>query len=145
MKFFKLSIICILFISGCATQNSDAALDQSLAKKVERATLAFDEVRFDRAESLFLAIVKDHPGYIEAWLKLGSIYTKQMKFKAAIRCFEEAIKLDQDDGRAWYNLALVRLAQATDTLEMAVQVVPADSKYQPHFVRLHNRLIIKKK
>lgn len=143
MKFLSMSFVCLLFISGCAAQKTVPDSDQSLVKKVERATLAFDEVRLDRAESLFLAIVKDHPGYMEAWLKLGSIYTKQMKFKAAIRCFEEAIKIDQDDGRAWYNLALVRLAQAKDTLEMAVQIVPEDSKYQAHFVRLHNRLIIR--
>jgi len=145
MKWLSIGIICVLFISGCSSKQAVPIIEDSLVKRVEKANLAYDEVRFDRAEALFLAIVHANPNYIDAWLKLGSIYTKRMKFKSAIRCFEEAIKIEQEDGRAWYNLALVRLAQATDTLESATQIVPYDSKYQSHFMRLHKRLMIKKK
>jgi len=144
MKFVNVGVVCALILSGCTSQKAISNIDNSLVKRVEKANLAYDEVRLDRAEALFLAIVQENPTYIDAWLRLGSIYTKRMKFKAAIRCFEEALKIDQEDGRAWYNLALVRLAQATDTLETATQIVPLDSKYQPHFMRLHKRLMIKK-
>tara|TARA_B110000467_G_C18199418_1_gene410895 strand:+ start:413 stop:850 length:438 start_codon:yes stop_codon:yes gene_type:complete len=144
MKFFNMGFVFILLVSGCTSQQTVPNIEDSLVKRVERANLAYDEVRLDRAEALFLEIVQDNPTYVDAWLKLGSIYTKRMKFKGAIRCFEEAIKIDQEDGRAWYNLALVRLAQATDALETATRIVPHDSKYQPHFMRLHKKLMIKK-
>lgn len=137
--------VCMLAMLtvGCSSNNRVPVAKYTLAQEIERANAAYDEARLDKAESLFLQIVKSNPGYIEPWLKLGNIYVRQTRLKAAIRCFEEAIKIDQEDGRAWYNLALVRIGQATKTLETAEQVVPIDSKYQAYFMRLHKKLINK--
>lgn len=145
MKSYALFFLSVFIFSGCSSQNTNIpSVKLTLAQEVERANMAYDEARLDRAESLFQKIVRNNPGYIEAWLKLGNIYVRQLKLKAAIRCYEEAIKIDQTDGRAWYNLALVRLNQATHTLETAERIVPLDSPYQTYFMSLHKKLLNKK-
>jgi tetratricopeptide (TPR) repeat protein len=144
MKNRLTSFFIVLFLFSCSSNDGVPNAELTLAEQIEKANIEFDEARLDRAEAMFLKIVKKNPGYIEAWLKLGNIYVRQTRLKAAIRCFEEAIKIDQKDGRAWYNLALVRVAQATQTLETAEQIVPLDSQYQSYFLRLHHKLLNKK-
>lgn len=143
MKIIWLVYLLVLLSVGCASSNKIPVAKFTLAQEIERANAAYDEARLDKAETLFLQIVKSSPGYLEAWLKLGNIYVRQTRLKAAIRCFEEAIKIDQEDGRAWYNLALVRIGQATKTLETAEQIVPLNSEYQAYFMRLHTKLLNK--
>jgi len=145
----RLKLMCVIgtfVLSGCVSSHVSKMPEfkMKLADKVEKANAAYEEARLDIAESLFLQITTQNPTYVEAWLKLGNIYVRQARLKAAIRCFEEAIKRDQEDGRAWYNLALVRVRQATKTLETAEQLVPLDSVYQTAFMRLHKKLLSKK-
>jgi len=146
MKNLVLITITFMLIgcsSGAKRLEKMPQLELTLEQKLEKANAAYDEARLDRAESLYLQIVKDKPGLREPWLKLGNIYVRQTRMKAAIRCFEEAIKLDKEDGRAWYNLALAKVKQATIILETAEQIIPKESVYQTYVTSLHQRLIEK--
>lgn len=149
MKLFVLVFLGLFILTGCSSSSkkldSMPRLDLTLDQKLAKANEAYEEARLDRAEALFLQITKEKPGLKEAWLKLGNIYVRQTRMKAAIRCFEEAIKIDKDDGRAWYNLALAKIRQATLILETAEQVIPQDSQYQIYIKELHQRLIKKVK
>jgi len=148
MKNYYL-LITIIFLVGCSSSSKRLEripkLNLTLEQKLERANLAYEEARLDHAESLYLQITKDKPKLREPWLKLGNIYMRQTRMKAAIRCFEEAIRLDKEDGRAWYNLALAKVKQATMILETAEQVIPKNSVYQTYISSLHQRLIEKVK
>jgi len=145
----KLTLLFVTLLVGCSSgsKRTDGipTLDLTLEQKVQKANDAYDEARLERAEELFLKITKEKPKLQEAWLKLGNIYVRQTRMKAAIRCFEEAIKLDNEDGRAWYNLALAKVKQATLILETAEQIIPQDSQYQHYIKGLHQRLIQKTK
>ncbi|MCO7223834.1 tetratricopeptide repeat protein [Pleionea sp. CnH1-48] len=141
MKFIGiLVLVCIL--AGCAGKPTTKGYveGESLIDKIKEANHAYEEARLDKAETLFLGITKEKPGYLNGWLKLGNIYVRQGRYKAAVRCFNEAIKLDKEDGRAWYNLALTRVKQAVDVLETAEKVVPVESEHQVYFLDLHTRL-----
>lgn len=129
---------------GCASStknNTNQLQGEGLSQKLDRANDAYAEARLDRAESLFLEIIKDNPGLVDAWLKLGNIYTRQNRLKAATRCFEKAIALNVEDGRAWYNLALVKIKEAELILESAERAVPPNSEYQQYIQNLYIRLI----
>ncbi|PIP80224.1 MAG: hypothetical protein COW84_06430 [Gammaproteobacteria bacterium CG22_combo_CG10-13_8_21_14_all_40_8] len=143
-------IIGSLLLMSCASnanrysennQRSILEPQLTLEQQLLHANQAYEEARLEQAESLFQQIVTQHPGLKDAWFKLGNVYLRQARFKAAIRCFEETIKLDKNDGRAWYNLALTRVKQGVQVLEAAEQVVPQDSEYQSDLINLHKRLL----
>ncbi|WMS87255.1 tetratricopeptide repeat protein [Pleionea litopenaei] len=137
-------VIAVVLVSGCASSNkvNVAATGDSapLSKRLAEADRVYEEARLPKAETLYLGIVRDHPKSTNAWLRLGNIYMRQGRVKGAIRCFEEVLKLDPKDGRAWYNLSLARVRQAIDTLEQGEKVVPIDSAHHIYLVELHSRL-----
>jgi|GEM_PF-6190511 len=135
-------VVVLVLISACASspkQMTDLG-KLTTVEKMKLANIAYDEANLSKAETLFYQITEEHPSLIEAWLKLGNVYVRQGRYTAAVRCFNEVLKLDNEDGRAWYNLALTRVKQAIEVLETAERVVPIESEHQLYFLELHNRL-----
>ncbi|WP_065188331.1 tetratricopeptide repeat protein [Shewanella woodyi] len=131
----------VLFISalitGCATTTDT---QYTLTDKLNLANQAYHEARLSDAETLYLAISISNPDYKESWFKLGNIYARQGRLIAAIESFERVLSLDQQDGRAWYNLAIVKLNQSRKVLQQAEQRLPTNSAQLPQIKTLKLRL-----
>lgn len=131
--------VCLL-LAGCVAAGNPK-VDYSLDEQLSRADQAYREARLEDAEPIYRQISLSHPELKDVWFRLGNIYTRQIQLDAAVRAYERVIQLDPNDGRAWYNLSLVRVKQATGTLESASQALPADSPFRPRIQALHDSLL----
>ncbi len=145
-----MKIIYLLFltisISACVINPVEqAALDreskQSLRNKLERADLALREARLTDAEVLYRDVSISNPDIPEVWLRLGNIYVRQGQHDAAVRVYKEGLRYDQEDARLWYNLSVVQIKQAVETLENANNVLAQDNPYRTRIQDLHQKLL----
>jgi len=134
---FVTILLFTALITGCATQKNTT---NTLSDRLTEANQAYHEARLSDAETLYLSISTSNPNYKESWLKLGNIYARQGRLVAAIQSYEKVLTLDQQDGRAWYNLAIVKLNQSREVLKKAEKTLPSDSKQLRHIETLRLRL-----
>ncbi|MEM5504128.1 tetratricopeptide repeat protein [Shewanella frigidimarina] len=120
-------ILVVFLISGCA--NSKNVDSSTLVDMLTTANEAYHDARLNDAETQYLNITKNYPDYKEAWFKLGNIYARQGRLKASIRQYERVIQLDSEDGRAWYNLAIVKVNESKKILTEAGRVLPENSEF----------------
>ncbi|MGZ9899905.1 tetratricopeptide repeat protein [Shewanella gaetbuli] len=118
----------IILLLGCANSPSNKS-NTNLINMLSHANEAYQEARLNDAETQYLAIKQSYPQYKEAWFKLGNIYARQGRLKAAIKQYETVIQLDAEDGRAWYNLAIVKVNEAKKVLTEAEQILLEDSEF----------------
>jgi tetratricopeptide (TPR) repeat protein len=76
-------------------------------KEYERGVDAERKGNHDEAIAHYLGALKIAPDYYPAHNNLGSIYLGKADFKAAEEQFQEAVRLDQNDAQAYFNLGNV--------------------------------------
>lgn len=141
MKQALIMILC-LALGACAVapRSADTA-DTDLRTKLRQADRALREARLLDAEILYRGLAKNHPTLPDVWLRLGNIYVRQSQNAAAVRVYKKGLRYRRQDGRLWYNLAIVQLKQSVETLEAASLMLPPDSTYIPRIRMLHNALL----
>lgn len=132
-------IISVLTLASCSSAPEQRE-EQSFYQLVALATMAYNEARLDSAETLYLKALQRNPDYAEANFKLGNIYSRQGRLDAAVIKYQQALAVDSADGRAWHNLALVRVKQAIATLEMSEQYIGRESEYFQYLLQLQLQL-----
>jgi len=111
MNLFKvIFIISILLTSGCSNRKFE------LWDTYQRANESYKLGMLSDAEAMYIEITEKNPKLFEVWLKLGNIYVRTNQLDAAIRVYENAVRLNPKDVRAWHNLALTRVKQSTKIL-----------------------------
>lgn len=131
-------------LSGCALTSSaspNPSHDGDLRRHLERADRAYREARLIDAEVLYRELSRTNPAVPDVWLRLGSIYVRQGQLEAADRAYRDGMRVHPQDGRLWFNLALVQLRQSAQTLEVSSEVLPADSPYREPITRLHRAVL----
>ncbi|MCH1926571.1 tetratricopeptide repeat protein [Shewanella sp. C32] len=126
MKTITLISLCILLTACASTQNKQQT-NISFTEQLKVAEEAYTEARLTDAETQYLQLTLTNPEYKEAWFKLGNIYARQGRYEASIRCYEKVLALDNQDGKAWFNLAVVKLNQSRQTLQQAEQTLAPDT------------------
>ncbi|MCT7946508.1 tetratricopeptide repeat protein [Shewanella sp. PP-He15 brown] len=126
MKLIVLISLCIL-LTACAAAPNKPQTDVSFTDRLKVAEQAYTEARFTDAETLYLQLTQTNPEYKESWFKLGNIYARQGRYEASIRCYEKVLALDSQDGKAWFNLAVVKLNQSRQILQQAEQILAPDT------------------
>lgn len=142
-KIFAACVIAVA-ICGCAASTGGqpvAIREGDLRARLDRADAAFREARLLDAEVLYRELSYTNPTLPEIWLRLGSIYVRQGQLEAAGRAYRDGMRIHAEDGRLWFNLALVQLRQATETLEVSSEILPEDSPYRESIGRLHRALL----
>jgi len=117
VSFVALCMSLALFAGISASRAADA--DQR-NREFQKAEALYLSGRLQESSTAFAELTRKYPGDARVWLKYGNTLTKQMSFDEAAKAFETAIRLDATQGAAALNLALVRLAQAQASLEVAV-------------------------
>jgi tetratricopeptide (TPR) repeat protein len=142
------AIAASVLLAACASVSSTAAPSTSAS----RATAPADSSRpanpeernrqFQKADALYLSgrlneaaaafadLSRKYPNDARVWLKYGNTLTKQQNYDEAAAAFQKAIALDPAQGGAALNLALVRLAQAQASLDVAVARLAPNSPEQ---------------
>jgi Tfp pilus assembly protein PilF len=107
-------------------------------KEYERGVDAERTGKHDEAMAHYLGALKIAPDYYPAHNNLGSLYLGKADFKAAEEQFQEAVRLDQNDAQAYFNLGNVLMlighyAASETALSSGLQRRP-DSAFG-HFLR----------
>lgn len=125
----KLVYCCLfLILSGCAGQ-----VKQSESKAIDiehRAESYYKQANLELAESEYRKLVKAVPLYAKGWFRLGNIYMRMGQLDAAIVHYEKALQFDSKMSKAWHNLALARVRQATNTLVEGQQQVDKSQTFE---------------
>ncbi|SEH81159.1 Tetratricopeptide repeat-containing protein [Rheinheimera pacifica] len=133
-------LVGVVTLTACSSAPLEQPVEQSFYRLVAQATQAYNEARLNTAETLYLQVLQRNPDYSEANFKLGNIYSRQGRLDAAVIKYEQALAADRSDGRAWHNLALVRVKQAVATLDIAEQEIAPDSPYYQYLLQLQLQL-----
>lgn len=135
-------IVLCLALGACVVAPRPAGpVDTDLRAKLKQADRALREARLLDAEIFYRDLTQNHPTLPDVWLRLGNIYARQSQNAAAVRVYKEGLRYRRQDGRLWYNLAIVQLKQAVETLEAASRVLPVDGAYRPRIRILHRALL----
>lgn len=140
------AMIACLAIGACASAPPSRAVGQAPAAREVRAPSntqpESSEQRnrqFQRAEALYLSgrlkdaaaafqdLTRAYPNDARIWLKYGNTLTKLGSYDDAANAFQTSSTLDPSQGGAAFNLALVRIAQTRDALDVALTRLPPDS------------------
>lgn len=115
--------------SSGASQSADPPLPPQLpsydAELADAIREAADAVRAD-------------PASVEAWMRLGSIYEAHTLHDFAVRCYAEAVALDDTDAKAVYRLAVT--ASHEGDVDRAVAMLTRTIALAPDYVPAHRRL-----
>lgn len=66
---------------------------------------------FDHAEKLYKKILKEHPNYIDCYLRLGCMARNRGQIYEASDWFKEALQINQDHPDAWSLIGNLHLAK----------------------------------
>jgi tetratricopeptide (TPR) repeat protein len=98
---------------------------ERLNRKFQQAEALYLAGHFKEAAAAFEELTRAYPRDAHVWLKYGNTLTKQGSYEGAATAFQTALNLDSAQGGAAINLALVRLMQARESLDLALARVPA--------------------
>ncbi len=111
-------------------------------KVLEQGNQAYSGGRYAEAEKHYLQLLQLQPDYAIAHYNLGLAYMGQQNTEAALKAFEDAIRLTTDENlkaRAWHNIGVIREGQAlvdaaerTNLLQKAADAYKESLRANPH-------------
>ena len=151
MRFAKLPVLAGLFFivalaSGCATspvptgarpaappaateQKTEAAVSPAVQRDFAAALNAIKLGRYKEAESLLLALTRQHPELSGPHANLGIVYQRLGKLPEAVKFLEQAIEINPDRAAYYNQLGVVyrqngQLDKARESYARALEVDP---------------------
>jgi len=116
-------------VRGVTVSVASMLAPKSARKSRERALKAFRKEKFDEAEELLNAAIKDYANYSEAWFDLGRVSQKQGRNQAARDAYAKSIEIDKlfvspYIELAWLSLSELKWQEAADLTERALALDP---------------------
>lgn len=130
MGRIDLSVV-LLCLAGCAgsgagTGQPTGAGEDLLAIR-QTAEASYTEKNYLESEKHYRVLAQRVPVEAENWFRLGNIYARTNRPDAAIAAYREALVRAPNNGKAWFNMAILQLGAAADSLaEMQKVADPAD-------------------
>jgi tetratricopeptide (TPR) repeat protein len=94
--------------SGIETVMTPLSLDPESARLFQQSSDLYDHGEFDKAVILLSAVLMDAPDCVPALIRRGMILTEMDAFERALKDFEAAIRLEPDNGLAYFGRGWVR-------------------------------------
>jgi tetratricopeptide (TPR) repeat protein len=88
-------------------------------RQFQKAEALYLSGRLQQAATAFAELTRTYPDDARIWFKYGNTLTKLTNYDEAAAAYEKAVTLDATQGNAPLNLALVRLFQAQEALDVA--------------------------
>lgn len=106
-------------------------LDKTNIRVLESfAAMSFNLKQYDRADSLFAAVVEADPANADAWLRRGLIADQKGEYEKAAEYYNKALEIDKTICEAWFNLGIIyfqklqKLENAEQAFTHAVETCP---------------------
>ncbi len=110
--------------SGAAAQPEES---DERSRKFQHAEALYLSGHLKEAAAAFEELTRAYPTDGRIWFRYGNTEAKLGAYDDAAKAFQTALSVEPGQGPAALNLALIRLAQAQDALNVAVGGLPAQS------------------
>lgn len=100
---------------------------ENLNRDFQHAQALYLSGHLKEASAAFEALTREFPRDANIWFRYGNTLTKLNDYEDAAAAYQNAIELDPTQGPAALNQALVRLAQAQGSLDVALARLPPGS------------------
>lgn len=107
-----------------------------------KANTALSEKKLQKAQNIFLQLIKRNPETIELYNNLGICYKNQGLFKEALDSFRKAISINPKSGTAYNNLGLIfkenlnNNEEALKNYELSIKLDPSSGEAHYNFALL---------
>lgn len=89
--------------------STDQSQSMLVTLKYNRARVWEDTNQDEKAKEAYGDLLKDHPTYLDCYLRLGCIAMKAGNYAGATDSFSEVLAVDKDNANAWSLLGLVHM------------------------------------
>ncbi len=100
------------------------------------AETAYQEGQIALALKDYRILAKAHANDPYIWTRIGNLEAIQGQPKKAVAAYRRAIRINPQDGEAWYNMGMVRLRQAWALFIEAYNAIPAGNPAHAHIQKM---------
>jgi cytochrome c-type biogenesis protein CcmH/NrfG len=123
MKYNIINLFLLLFLTGCNINNvvQEEPADtenvelSDIAKLEQQAQEAYMKKDWEAAEVAYQKLVENLPQESESWFRLGNIYARTNRSDAAVYAYNRSLNGNSNNIKAWNNLGITHLRQATNS------------------------------
>lgn len=132
-----LAVFFVFSLASCSTMpliGNSAETDENEIDIVElerTADLAYQQNDLVESERQYAELARRMPELALHWFRLGNVFARTQRPDAAINAYREAVLRDPKYTRAWYNMSIVQIRQAANSLnEMQTYAEAEDPLYE---------------
>ena len=139
------SACCLLLsvlLAGCsamATKTPTQRLTHVLTTQ-QQAEAAYRSNDMEHAAALYLQLTRTIPQEADYWYMLGNTYVRTQQPDKAVQAYQQAIARNPNHARAWHNLGIVRMRQATAAFVSSAGTAKPDDPMYAVSTRLADEL-----
>ena len=117
-----LMLLSIGLTSACShlPMAPSSVTDASSSERIDEADRFYALGQHREAQAAYQTIARDYPSFSYGWFKLGNTSVRLGQPELAVAYYEQAISLDGNDQRYWYNLSLAHLQLAKLRAQAAI-------------------------
>jgi len=119
-KLYCAFLCCVLAIAGFSQGFDPMKVGKKTMTTYGRAISLAENGKLQDAQSLLKQCIEMEPGFVDAYLSLGGVYSELKDYKQSIALFEKAFAIDADytiESKLPYSINLARLGQFDKALE----------------------------
>jgi tetratricopeptide (TPR) repeat protein len=135
-------LLLSVLLAGCshmATKTPAQRLNDVLTTQ-QQAEAAYRSNDMEHAAALYLQLTRMIPQEADYWYMLGNTYVRTQQPDNAVLAFQQAILRNPNHARAWHNLGIVRMRQATAAFVSSASTAKADDPIQALSTHLADEL-----
>jgi len=136
---FLLTALVVGCSSLAPTKNSAERLNYVLTTQ-QQAESAYHSGDMARASASYLQLTKMIPQEAEYWFMLGNTYVRTQQPDQAVQAYQQAIARNPNHTRAWHNLGIVRMRQASAAFVSSATTAKPDDPMHEMSTRLADDL-----
>lgn len=137
-------VLCVSTLLACSTSPKHEPTKSTKLNLIAieaNAETAYRSGQLELAEGLYRQLLSEKRNYAPAWFRLGNIYTRTNRLDAAVTAYQNCINSDSEHAKAWHNLAIARVRQATDILIEAQNHLVVDTSAKSRMDQLFLELM----
>jgi len=116
MRMFRnLALIgIVVLLTACAQTPVDKARNTLMMKA--QADQYYTKRDCANAIPVYQEVIRDMPGYVEGWLRIGNCHVSLNDLDAALASYRRAVQIDPSYVKGWYNLSRVQARMLGNTV-----------------------------
>lgn len=119
-----ITLLCLSQLIACGSINLGKDINPY---EMQRSALrAYDSGDDAKAEAIYLGLIRISPNDPENLLRLGNLYARSNRPDRAAETYTQAVLLNPNDSRLWYNLGVIRQRQGLAAMIQAQLLVTPD-------------------